>query len=200
MTIKSVVPLMDIILYSLRTEVNDNYLTTSVYIINNGTLPVEELNLDLNLGNGQIYRETIEDFQSGQVMDYTFTFKAYLADGELPELVCVEAVDPVYGIYSDIDITNNTVCNTNVQNLMVFQPFPNPVSNQLICEFITANAEDVDVMLVNSLGEISYKNEITNHLGYKKHLIDVSELSQGVYYLQISAGEEKVSFKVEVNR
>ena len=200
MTIKSVVPLMDIILYSLRTEVNDNYLTTSVYIINNGTLPVEELNLDLNLGNGQIYRETIEDFQSGQVMDYTFTFKAYLADGELPEVVCVEAVDPVYGIYSDIDLTNNTVCKTNVQNLMVFQPYPNPVSDQLICEFIAANAEDISITLVNSLGEIAYKNVISSHFGYKKHLIDVSELSQGVYYLQVSDGEEKVSFKVEVNR
>ncbi|PLX09102.1 MAG: hypothetical protein C0596_04700 [Marinilabiliales bacterium] len=78
--------------------------------------------------------------------------------------------------------------------------YPNLVSNHLICEFIAANAEDISITLVNSLGEIAYKNVISSHLGYEKHLIDVSSLSQGVYYLQISTGEVKVSFKVEVNR
>ena len=59
----------------------------------------------------------------------------------------------------------------------------NPVSDQLICEFINSNAEDISITLVNSLGKIAYKNVISSHLGYKKHLIDVSMLSQGVYYL-----------------
>ncbi len=200
MKISPVVPLMDIILYSLRTEMDGDYLKTSVYIINNGTLPVEELNLDLSLGNGKVYRETIENFESGQVMDYTFTFKPYLADGQHPDVVCVEAVDPTYGIYTDMNLENNSVCNTNVENLMVFQPYPNPVNDQLVCEFITANPEDVALTLVNGLGKVVYKTAYSNHSGYQKQTIDVSEFSQGVYYLQVRAGEEKESFKVEVNR
>ena len=200
LTIKSVIPVMDIILYSLRTVVEGDYLKTSVYIINNGTLPVEQLNLDLNLGSGKIYRETIENFEPSQVMDYTFTFKPYLASGELPELVCVEAVDPTYGIYTDINYENNTVCNTNVQNLLVFRPYPNPASNQIICEFITAKTENITITLINGIGKVVYQNAYPNHTGYQKTLIDVSNFSQGVYYLQVLTGEEKQSFKIEINR
>ncbi|MBN2777451.1 MAG: T9SS type A sorting domain-containing protein [Bacteroidales bacterium] len=200
LTIKSVIPVMDIILYSLRTVVEGDYLKTSVYIINNGTLPVEQLNLDLNLGSGKIYRETIENFEPSQVLDYTFTFKPYLASGELPELVCVEAVDPTYGIYTDINYENNTVCNTNVQNLLVFRPYPNPASNQIICEFITAKTEDITITLINGIGKIVHQQSYPNHTGYQKTLIDVSTFSQGVYYLQISTSTEKQSFKIEVNR
>ncbi|MDD2635728.1 MAG: T9SS type A sorting domain-containing protein, partial [Bacteroidales bacterium] len=180
--------------------IKDNYLTISVYIINKGTLPVAELNLDLNLGNGKIYRETIENFQPGQVIDYTFSFKPYLANGKLPELVCVEAPDPTYGTYTDVDLSNNVICNTNVKNLVVFQPYPNPASDNFICEFISAKTENIQLSLINGIGEVVYKQEYSNHIGYQRHIIDVSTMSVGIYYMQIQAGDEKTSFKVEVNR
>ncbi|MDD4217777.1 MAG: PKD domain-containing protein, partial [Bacteroidales bacterium] len=199
LTIRSVIPIMDIMLYSLRTVIKDNYLTISVYIINKGTLPVAELNLDLNLGNGKIYRETIENFQSGQVIDYTFSFKPYLSGGTLPEVVCVEAPDPTYSIYTDIDFSNNIICNTNVENLILFQPYPNPASDNFICEFITAKTEDVQVLLINGLGKIVYDKQFKNNTGYTKTTIDISTLLQGIYYFQVRTADESKSYKVEVN-
>lgn len=200
MTIKSIVPIMDIILYDLRTVVEDNYLKTTVYIINNGTLPVDNLDLQINLGDGKVYREVIDYFDSGEVLDYTFNLEVYVADGEMPDVVCVEAVNPTFEFYADINLENNIVCNTDVDALQVFQPYPNPSSSVIYCEFINAELSDVVVSLTNSIGEVSYKSVLTQTEGYIKLPIEVINLASGVYFLQVRTDTETKSFKVEVNR
>lgn len=196
--IKSIIPVMDVILYNLRTEMNDNYLQTQVYVINNGTLPVNNLEMVLNLGDGKIYREVIEYLAQSQVKDYRFTLEAYIPGGNLPDVICVEAIAPAYEGNTDSDLSNNTVCNTDVENLKLMQPYPNPATEQLTCEFITARNQDITVTLVNSIGGIVYKNTLTDKEGYTKLLINVKDFVQGVYFLQVTDGNEKHSYKVEV--
>jgi PKD repeat protein len=196
--VKVVIPVMDIILYNLRTEIVNNYLKTSVYVINNGTLPAYDLELILNLGNGKIYRETIALLESSAVLDYTFNVEAYIADANNPEVLCVEAIVPPFEIYEDINPANNVLCNTDVNNLRVFQPFPNPASTIVYCEYIVKETSTVTTSLINSMGEVVYKNVNDSFAGYKKLSIDVSGFAQGIYFIQVRTDEETMSFKVAV--
>jgi hypothetical protein len=68
----------------------------------------------------------------------------------------------------------------------------------LTCEFILSELGDVEITLINSLGELVYKNELQDKNGYNKLNINVKDFVQGVYFLQVRAGGEKQSFKVEV--
>jgi hypothetical protein len=124
--------------------------------------------------------------------------EVWIADAKVPAVVCAEAIAPAYEGHTDNDLSNNTICNTDVESLRVFQPYPNPVSDNLTCEFILSELGDVEITLINSLGELVYKNELQDKNGYNKLNINVKDFVQGVYFLQVRAGGEKQSFKVEV--
>lgn len=198
--IRSVVPVMDVILYNLRNTMSGNYMQSQVYIINNGTLPAVNLELLLNLGNGKVYREVIDYLAASQVLDYRFTIEVFLADGQMPELVCAEAVAPAWEGYTDINTENNIVCNTDVETLTVLRPYPNPASNLLTFEIISSESQNLNILLINGIGETVYQKNIANHLGYLRQTISTAGLSNGMYYLRIIGPESSQNFKIEISK
>jgi PKD repeat protein len=197
-SIRSVIPLMDVVLYDLRNTITGNYMHSKVYIINNGTLPVNNLDILLNLGDGKVYREVIEYLAPWQVIDYSFTVEVYLADAEMPELVCAEAAPPAWEGYTDINTENNIVCNTDVEKFKVLRPYPNPTKDNLNFEIITSESQNLDILLINGIGETVYQKNITNHIGYSRQTITTSVFSNGMYYLRIIGPESSQNFKIEV--
>jgi PKD repeat protein len=196
--IKSVIPILDVILYDLRTVMSGNYLQTNVYVINNGTLPVNNAEITLDLGDGKIFRENIEYLAPSQVLDYKFNMEVYRADGKVPEVVCTEIYAPPFEGYAENTLDDNLLCSTDVETLRVYQPYPNPATGELNVSFILESESDVTITLINGIGEQVYKNSMSNKTGYQKHIINVGNFTPGVYYLQITAGDEVRSFKVEV--
>lgn len=196
--IKSVIPILDVILYDLRTVMSGNYLQTNVYVINNGTLPVNNAEITLDLGDGKIFRENIEYLAPSQVLDYKFNMEVYRADGKVPEVVCTEIYAPPFEGYAETTLDDNVLCSTDVETLRVYQPYPNPATGELNVSFILESESDVTITLINGIGEQVYKNSMSNKTGYQKHIINVGNFTPGVYYLQITAGDEVRSFKVEV--
>ncbi|HNQ69103.1 MAG TPA: PKD domain-containing protein [Bacteroidales bacterium] len=199
-SIRSVIPLMDVVLYDLRNTITGNYMHSKVYIINNGTLPVNDLDIILNLGDGKVYREVIEYLAPWQVIDYSYTVEVYLADAEMPELVCAEAAPPAWEGYTDINTENNIVCNTDVEKFKVLRPFPNPAKDLLTFEIISSESQNLEILLINGIGETVYQKNITNHIGYSRQTITTSVFSNGMYYLRIVGSETSQNFKIEITR
>jgi hypothetical protein len=196
--IKTVIPILDVILYDLRPVMSGNYLQTKVYVINNGTLPVNNAEITLDLGDGKIFRENIEYLAPSQVLDYKFNMEVYRADGKVPEVVCTEIYAPPFEGYAETTVDDNVLCSTDVETLRVYQPYPNPATGELNLSFILESESDVTITLINGIGEQVYKYSMSNKTGYQKHIINVSNFTPGVYYLQVVAGDEVRSFKVEV--
>lgn len=199
-SIRSVIPLLDVVLYDLRNTITGNYMHSKVYIINNGTLPVNNLDILLNLGDGKVYREVIEYLAPWQVIDYSFTAEVYLADTEMPELVCAEAVAPAWQGYTDINTENNIVCNTDVEKFKVLRPYPNPAKDILTFEIISSESQNLEILLINGIGETVYQKIITNHIGYSRQTINTSVFSNGMYYLRIVGPETSQNFKIEISK
>ncbi|HRS98630.1 MAG TPA: PKD domain-containing protein, partial [Bacteroidales bacterium] len=196
--VKVVIPIMDIQLYNLNLKVENNYLKTSVYVINSGTLPCENALIFLNLGEARVYREIIPYLAPSQVLKYDFNMQVYVPDGEVPDPVCVEIeVHPYFG-FADINPENNILCHTETESLKVFAPYPNPAKDVLICEYINILSSSTKFELFNNVGERVYIQEFNSPSIYNKVELNVSEFFSGIYYLKVSNEQNYKYFKVVV--
>jgi PKD repeat protein len=88
-TITVVEPIVDIMLMNLSTKEENGFTRISLIVVNMGTLPVEELVLELKVNN-QIYRETIGHIAHGEVVPHTFgTMIPILHSTDIANTICV---------------------------------------------------------------------------------------------------------------
>jgi len=108
--------------------------------------------------------------------------------------------NPVYVIRMNFDpslsVENNTLSNLNVS-----QNFPNPFANETKVLFNLKEASNVSYTVVDLTGKVvANVNEGTTMAGDHEITIDGSSFANGVYYLNITAGESNVTRKMIVNK
>jgi len=67
--------------------------------------------------------------------------------------------------------------------------YPNPVSSLLFIESINSTHEEVSFGLYNTVGQLVKSGKVRTN---KKTEVDLSDLSQGIYYLQCMGMRRKV--------
>ncbi len=85
------------------------------------------------------------------------------------------------------------VCSPNGVNNPIqdgFVIYPNPTSGQLIIHNPNNNSESAVLNVMNSMGQVVMSNTITNFTG--THYVDLSELSNGLYFVEITTGESRI--------
>lgn len=99
-------------------------------------------------------------------------------------------------------IVNVANCNSSASNTIYVMPisgvensadrtinvYPNPVSNELVIE-IANNTELVNFEIINSLGEVVYKNSLTD-----KTIVQTDKFAPGAYYVKLATGKT-IEFK-----
>ena len=93
------------------------------------------------------------------------------------------------------NITNNTSGEMNVS------VFPNPANTDLSFVINTIKSENIDITLVNTLGQ-TVKHIIKNNvnIGYNQINADVSQLPVGTYYYQIKTEGSSIKGKVIITK
>jgi len=137
----------------------------------------------------------IDDVSFGMAQTIPQGFVAGAAsDGELAVLT-----DP-----SAVVIRANLNPNVSVNELkaneaVIGQSFPNPFTNTTSIEYNLKNAGEVSYSVVDVAGkELMSKNEGTVAAGGHKITVDGSDLSTGVYYLNLNVAGKKVTRKLMV--
>jgi PKD repeat protein len=200
-TITVVEPIVDIMLMNLNAEVENSFARISLVVVNLGTLPVEDLVLELKV-DGRSYRETIANIVQGEVHPHTFGTLISVPDKDISSgsTICIEAYVPETEGYTDMDLSNNTICTTDAENLSVGSPYPIPSSDFVNCDIYTKIETDLNISFYNIFGELVMQKEIKSHKGYYKYTADVSNLSSGVYFIRVTTTEETITHKVEVRK
>ena len=67
--------------------------------------------------------------------------------------------------------------------------FPNPTKGVVTLRFETLVAQDLNVNILNSLGQQIYTNHLTNHIGLVNEKIDLSSFSEGLYFVKITTNK-----------
>ncbi|MBK7390928.1 MAG: PKD domain-containing protein [Bacteroidetes bacterium] len=75
---------------------------------------------------------------------------------------------------------------------------PNPTSGQLIIHNLNNTTNGAVVNIMNVMGQVVMSNTITNFTG--THYVDMSQLSNGLYFVEVSTGSTKVNHRIILNK
>ncbi|MCH8902697.1 MAG: T9SS type A sorting domain-containing protein [Bacteroidetes bacterium] len=84
------------------------------------------------------------------------------------------------------DIAELTVAST-------FEVYPNPNNGQFTIEFNSVNSTDIQLNIFNMIGESIYSETLLSIQGNYKNLLDLSDLSKGVYTIELISNEGKIN-------
>lgn len=124
--------------------------------------------------------------QSSDLKNYTFL------DQELP-IYNNQKGGLFYYRLQQLDLYNNILyseiraVNFPVETLLGFNIYPNPAQNNLNLDFLSPNSENsYTLSIFNALGQIVLNKTIDAHKGLNQLQIDVQELNQGAYVIQLA--------------
>jgi PKD repeat protein len=191
-----IVPLVDVGIINVRTAMDGSYLWVEADIINAGTMPVENLGLELRTSDGYLFREYLDhEFESGAVETYTFTSQPFIADGNLPDFTCVYLYP---GTEDDVP-ENNEYCAINKPDFIMYSLYPNPVSGTLNITLFMPAKGDIKIEVFNATGRLVLDKTLNVVSGYRILTLDCAVFSSGKYTLRVSCeGDVEInSFVVE---
>ena len=73
---------------------------------------------------------------------------------------------------------------------------PNPVSNVLRLKVLDSKAQKVNVSLLDASGRMLFQRGFVPETNAHQEEFEVSELANGMYFLQVNAGEKQATLKV----
>ena len=82
-----------------------------------------------------------------------------------------------------------------VASALDVKAFPNPAADRLSVRVNAASAQ-ADWLLVNQMGQVVLRNQVSLVDGKYEEALDISQLTAGLYFLRVRAGEEVTTVKV----
>lgn len=113
-------------------------------------------------------------------------------------------------IIADPVVSNNKVCNsttitywlTNVNDVAMsntMSVYPNPATNNLTIKYNFGNSASANVIIRDVIGKAVYTKDLGKNLsGEKEVKLDISSLSSGVYFVELTANNNKIVNKINV--
>ena len=128
------------------------------------------------------YNPGPNDTISGSV---TLTLTAY---GNYP---CDPVSDSM--VLTIIPCVSTTLEELNIDKFLVY---PNPSKDVFNIEFSSLAKQDLEVRIINSIGEIVYRDNVKNHIGEYRNSISLEEYSKSIYFLEIQTDDGIVDKKL----
>lgn len=113
-------------------------------------------------------------------------------------------------IIADPVVSNNKVCNsttitywlTNVNDIAmsnVMSVYPNPATDHITVKYNFGNNASANVVIRDIIGNTVYAKNLGKNLSGEKEIkLDVSSLSSGVYFVELSANNTRIVNKVNI--
>ena len=79
-----------------------------------------------------------------------------------------------------------TIENTIADALTIF---PNPTKGVVTLRFEAVEIQDIEIQIVNSIGQQVYYNHLNKHIGLVNEKIDLSSFSEGLYFVKITTNK-----------
>ena len=142
-------------------------------------------------GNNTILAEISGDYSQGSLPE-----PIYSEDGSLIITFQTDAINNFPGWVAEWDMT--TGIDTENVNFSSLSVYPNPTSNLLNVSFELEDTQAFEVKLISVTGKVVYHESKENFSGHYVNTIDLSNMSKGVYFLNLSNETGAVNKKVIV--
>jgi len=80
-----------------------------------------------------------------------------------------------------------------IQNLDVY---PNPTSGEFFVNFQSEEIQNIEIKLINTIGEIIYFENLGKFIGEHTHKFNLSDYSKGIYFLEIETNDGVINKKL----
>ncbi|MGZ4056361.1 MAG: T9SS type A sorting domain-containing protein, partial [Bacteroidia bacterium] len=74
--------------------------------------------------------------------------------------------------------------------------YPNPTNESTMLQITLDTQTDVNIKVVSTLGQIVYEKQLKNKIGVIQENVDLSGMSDGVYFISVTTDKERISSKV----
>lgn len=162
---------------------------------NRSNLPVESIEALVELENQFSVTEEINQF-----IDIGETTLVGLNVGIPLEVAqasyfCV-TLNSQYVGYDDVNPVDNEKCLTLEPQITVEDPFPNPVIDLFRLKVVVPEEGEVKISLINSAGKLEIESTLSSTQGLNNFFIDMSALNPGIYFINVSIGDQSFQRKV----
>jgi SOS-response transcriptional repressor LexA len=76
--------------------------------------------------------------------------------------------------------------------------YPNPASDVFVLDMTLASTEQVNVELVNSIGQVVFSQNEGSVSGSRKMNIDLNNQADGLYFVRVTIGGETRTMKLNI--
>ncbi len=76
--------------------------------------------------------------------------------------------------------------------------FPNPANNNVTINFNAGNGNTTNLEILNTVGEVVYSEFLGSVNGAQTIVLDVAELSSGLYFVSVSNDEFKTTQELSI--
>ena len=183
-TVLVVLPVYDVAIIDYTPKQTANYLSFSCRFLNMGSLPLDSVNLTLQIqGAPYIMEKWTGHIMPGAVVTYQFA-SHYQINGSVPAATCVEAM--VSGQTKDPTPENNLKCSNSTNDFIFYSLFPNPAENAIFVEFNNPQKQTINYQIIDKLGKIVISDKLENVAkGFQRTKINITYLESGTYTLKI---------------
>ncbi|UII27781.1 PKD domain-containing protein [Fulvivirga maritima] len=164
---------------------------------NNGTISLDSIRLDVDMGNEVIIERIIPlELLPGQQRNITLDFTINRLNAEY---LCISAFGLVRGV-ADTNLSNNTQCvqSSGASDIVVLPPRPNPSPDAVFLRVVTAEETSGSFFLYDIRGQVVKQYDFSSLNGYQLIEFKVSDLNNGLYVLKSKVGDDQKAFRLTV--
>ncbi len=143
-----------------------------------------------SLGGGiEMLSQTVPDgnnFTQGNMSSITFD---NLFVNPCSQLIFTSIINSELG---DVDSQSITFQPTSIEDnnkILDILIYPNPSHNIFNVKFTSLEKQDLNVRIINSVGEIIYHNHLNDHIGEYSNSISLEAYSKSIYFLEIETDD-----------
>lgn len=99
------------------------------------------------------------------------------------------------------EVIAEDTCTVGLPDVFVsgsFDIFPNPSKGKFEITFSAENSEDISIRIYNNIGQAVINEDLKKFHGEYRRQFDLSEAGSGIYMVEISSGDRKVSKKMVI--
>lgn len=147
-------------------------------------------------GGVEMLTQTVPDgnnFTQGNMSSITFV---NLFVNPCSQLIFTSIINSELGDVDSQSITfqpTSLEVNNKISDILIY---PNPSQNIFNIKFTNLVKQDLDVRIINSVGEIIYLDHLSDHIGEYSNSISLEEYSKAIYFLEIETDYWKIYRKL----
>lgn len=193
--IQAVLPVNDISIIAFGTTKNaDGLLNAIATLKNNGNVELHGVSMIMDLSGRATVRDSIKaSIPPNQLYNHLFNFS--ITDVTQLNYLCAEVE-----MVNDADLTNNRICTSLSTETFLFDPYPNPVSEELHIDFIADGDDLAALTVVDALGKRVLQTSFQVSAGLNQFVLPVTNFGNGIYIVTIQTSSVKKMRQIAVSR